>query len=168
MNAEKHLESILAEIMRLRTENDSLREELRRDHLTGIFNERALLEHVEDSPYPGWFIFIDGDHFGKLNKELGHEAVNMYIVEFAEWLRGQVRGMKRMGDVADAIAIRKHGDEFLAWVSNKKGARRIRDLCRTWRSGDGRVTVSAGIGRDVNSASRRCTLHKESKRENSR
>lgn len=152
------VEELLSEIRRLQEENAALRQQVRRDRLTGIHNQRALEEFIEASRFPGYYIFCDMDDLGKLNKTLGHDVVNEYIREFGEWLAQNVRGARITGM---AMESRKHGDEFLCWCSNKKGAMRIRNAVRAWRSQDGRVTCSAGIGPDKRTADMNCTLFKE-------
>lgn len=152
------VEELLSEVKRLQEENAALRQQVRRDRLTGIHNQRALEEFIEASRYPGYYIFCDMDGLGKLNKTIGHEAVNEYIREFGEWLADNVRDARIDGM---AMESRKHGDEFLCWCSNKKGAMRIRNAVRAWRSNDGRVTCSAGIGPDKRTADMNCTRFKE-------
>lgn len=145
---------------KLEEENRMLREELRTDRLTGIPNERALEEFVAARRCSGYYIFSDMDGMGLLNKhpDFGHDRVNDYIREFGEWLRKNVRSENL------SIASRKHGDEFLVWCSNKKGALRIRNSIRSWQSKDGRVTVSAGMGRDVQTADCNMSRFKEERK----
>lgn len=159
-------------LKRLELENAELRRQLRVDLLTQLYNGRALREFVESSRYDGYFVFADGDGMGALNKDLGHSVVDAYIVEFGAWLQSQVRyvrdGRTEYGGVerrrnpctADAWASREHGDEFLVWCSNQRGALRIRNAIRRWHSVDGRVTFSAGMGRDIDTADGNCTAFK--------
>jgi GGDEF domain-containing protein len=165
--------TIAREMKRLREENTRLREQLRRDRLTGIYNELALDEYVQNSRYEGYYVFADGDGMGTLNKTLGHDAVNDYIAEFGQALRKMTRYVRdgydghdrrRVPATADAIAIRKHGDEFIAWCSNKRGALRIRNTIRKWKSKDGVVSFSAGMGRTKQIADENCTAWKRLKK----
>jgi len=168
--------ALLVDIQRLEDENTALRKQLRIDRLTGIYNDRALEEYVAASRYEGYYVFADGDGMGALNKTLGHEVVNEYIHEFGTWLRAQVRYIRdghveydgverrRTPATADAIAVRKHGDEFLVWCSNKRGALRIRNAIRNWRSSDGRVTFSAGLGKDLQTADMNCSDYKKERK----
>lgn len=153
------VEELLSEIRRLTKENASLREQARTDRLTGIFNTTALEEHIAASRYDGYYIFADMDGMGALNKTLGHERVNEYLREFGAWLRQNTRAA-RASVQCDAIAIRKHGDEFLVWCSNKKGALAIRNRIRKWASIDGRLTCSAGMGRELEIADENCSAFK--------
>lgn len=171
--SELALLALASELERLERANTELREEVRRDHLTGAYNLRALLEHVDASRYEGWYVFADGDGLGRLNKTVGHDTVNRYIVEFGDWLRQQTRyvrdgfdGVERRRNpaTADAIATRFGGDEFVIWCSNKRGALRIRNAIRTWRSRDHLVSFSAGMGRDRAIADSNCTHFKERRR----
>ena len=176
MAISNQVDSMLQEIVRrvrsLEEENARLREELRIDHLTGIFNMLAFKERVEESRYPGYYVFADGDGMGRLNKhpDYGHDRVNGYIKEFGNWLRTETRAIRdgytgeerRVRPVmADAIAVRKHGDEFLVWCSSRRGAVRIRNAIRRWRSADGVVTFSSGMGKCIKSADANCTAWKE-------
>lgn len=170
------VEGLEAENAGLRQEVVDLRRDQRVDRLTGIYNTLAMEEYVEASRYDGYYIFADGDGMGVLNKdpEVGHDRVNEYIAEFGAWLRSQTRYIRdgfdgeerrRTPACADAIAVRKHGDEFLVWASNKRGAMRIRNAIRTWSSADGRVTFSAGLGPDKATADMNCTDFKKRRKE---
>lgn len=165
--------SVVDTIESLEEENTQLRQQLRIDRLTGIYNERALEEYVAASRYEGYYIFADGDGIGELNKTIGHEAVNIYISEFGTWLRSQVRyvrdgfdgfNRRRLPGTADAIGVRKHGDEFMVWCSNKRGALRVRNAIRRWRSADGQVTFSAGMGKDRQTADMNCSDFKRKRK----
>lgn len=172
--ADQALAYLGSEIRRLEAENAELREELRRDQMTGLYNARALKEFVAGSPWPGWYVFADGDGIGKLNKTVGHDRVNEYILEFGTWLRSVTRhvregykGEERRAQplASDAWAIRRHGDEFLVWCSSKMGALRIRNAIRRWRSKDGIVSWSAGMGKDTQTADANCTEFKKRRKD---
>jgi len=150
------VDELLTEIRRLTEENDALRQQVRTDRLTGIFNIHALEEHIESSRYEGYYIFADMDGMGVRNKIQGHDFVNGYIKEFGRWLSKTTRAA-RGGMPCDAIAIRKHGDEFLVWCSNKRGSVAIRNRIRQWCSEDGEVTCSAGLGRNIQTADMNCS-----------
>lgn len=155
---------LLEEIRRLSEENDKLRHQIRTDRLTGIFNMQALEEYIAKSRYEGYYIFCDIDGMGVLNKTLGHEHVNGLIKEFGVWLRTNTRSVRDRGP-CDAIAIRKHGDEFLVWCSNKRSATAIRNRIRAWRSQNGEITCSAGMGRTMEIADANCSNFKRQRKE---
>lgn len=142
-----------------------LHEQVRTDRLTGIYNMVAMEEHIAASRYEGYYVFADLDEMGKRNKSCGHDRVNKYIAEFGQWLRATTRGI-RGNTPCDAIAIRKHGDEFLVWCSSKRGSIAIRNRIRQWTSKDKTVTCSAGIGRDVKTADLNCSRFKKTRKQN--
>lgn len=150
---------LLEEFRRLKAENEKLHQQVRTDRLTGIFNMQALEEYIAKSRYEGYYIFCDIDGMGALNKVRGHEYVNDLIKEFGVWLRTNTRTVRDRGP-CDAIAIRKHGDEFLVWCSNKRSAVAIRNRIRQWRSENGDITVSAGMGKTMEIADGNCSEFK--------
>jgi GGDEF domain-containing protein len=157
------VEELLSELRRLTEENDLLRQQVRTDRLTGIFNVQALEEYIAGSRYEGYYVFADMDGLGILNKILGHGVVDEYIKEFGLWLRSNTRAA-RAALPCDAIAIRHHGDEFLVWCSNKKGSAAIRNRIRGWASQDGEVTCSAGMGRELAIADANCSEFKRKRK----
>jgi len=80
------------------------------DPLTGLYNQRYLLRHLEGlleraPPPPVSLLMIDVDHFKAVNDALGHAAGNEALRAIAETLRGQVRAF-------DTLA-RYGGEEFV-------------------------------------------------------
>lgn len=154
-------------------ERDAAVELSRRHAKTGLFNLRAFEEFVRASRWDGYYVFADGDGIGALNKdpEVGHDRVDEEIAAFAQWLRRQVRyvrgeavewdGVERRRRAAssDAICCCFGGDEFLVWSSSQKGALRIRNAIRRYRSAAG-VTWSAGMGQTRKDADERCSAFK--------
>lgn len=126
--------------------------QLHTDDLTGIPNMRALEDHTKADG--GYYVFADMDKMGAMNKTLGHDRVNDYLKEFADWLSRNVRE-------SDSIACRKHGDEFLCWLPTRAGAASVRDRIRVWRSMDGRAKCSAGIGTTQHQADLNCSRSKK-------
>jgi diguanylate cyclase (GGDEF)-like protein/PAS domain S-box-containing protein len=86
-----------------------------RDGLTGLFNRRhfdATLEHLlqrrarnPSSAEPMAAIMFDLDHFGKFNKEHGHQAGDAVLRAFAGTLLGRLRASDLVG--------RYGGEEFV-------------------------------------------------------
>lgn len=158
-------EEVVDAINALVEENKRLREQIRTDRLTGIYNQRALEEAMAESRYEGWLVFVDLNGLKRVNDELGHRAGDEVIIEFGVWLRMTTRAARDKVR-CDAIAIRAHGDEFLVWTTNKRAARAIRDRVRRWRSQNGVTTASAGIGRDKHSADAAMYIDKQHRRGN--
>ena len=97
---------------RLLGENENLlREQSVRDHLTNLFNRRYLeetlareLRRAERNGSQLGVIMLDIDHFKQLNDSLGHAAGDALMRELGALLRSRIRE-------AD-IACRYGGDEF--------------------------------------------------------
>jgi len=98
----------------LREANLRLRELAVRDGLTGLFNHRTLVEHLDleiarSKRYGRRFclLFLDLDNFKAINDRLGHQAGDAVLVGLAELLRPGPEGMRRSDFVA-----RYGGEEF--------------------------------------------------------
>lgn len=103
--------SILEELEALRRENDDLKQALRTDMLTGLFNYRHLLDALEweiertrRSRAPTSLIMLDLDHFKQVNDTWGHEVGNMALALIAEVMRKTLRKVD--------IPCRFGGEEF--------------------------------------------------------
>lgn len=126
------------------------------DQLTGLYNRRYMLEHLQSwmqrAGREGEAVSIvafDIDHFKAVNDEFGHEAGDLVLQQFAERLRLNIRPKD--------IACRPGGEEFLVIMPETatelatKGAERIRHAIAAEpfiveRSNqDIHVTVSAGV-----------------------
>jgi diguanylate cyclase (GGDEF)-like protein len=86
------------------------------DILTGLCNRRGLLargaaavEHAQRSERPLALLFLDLDHFKRINDTLGHQAGDEVLREVARRLDASVRG-------SDVVA-RQSGDEFVVVLS---------------------------------------------------
>lgn len=85
---------------------EQLREQVKRDILTGCFNRRALPEILRLAQGNGGSIlFFDIDHFKRINDELGHHVGDRCLIRFASALH-------RCFTPDDHI-IRYAGDEFV-------------------------------------------------------
>lgn len=89
----------------------------RLDPLTGLMNSRAFREladlelmRARRSEYPLTLLYLDLDHFKKLNDRLGHVAGDAILVTFARALENGVR--------ATDIVCRIGGDEFVVLLPN--------------------------------------------------
>ena len=86
------------------------------DPLTGLCNRRGLMargaaavEHARSSGRPLALLFLDLDHFKRINDTLGHHAGDEVLREVARRLDASVRG-------SDVVA-RQSGDEFVVVLS---------------------------------------------------
>ena len=125
-----------------------------RDPLTGLCNrrefERALAEYHGDGSRPAppaTLIYVDLDHFKRLNDTLGHAAGDAALKHVAYLLEAAVRD----GDLVARIG----GEEFAVWLprteaaSGLEVAERIRESIAgstwMWRSSPYIVTTSCGV-----------------------
>jgi diguanylate cyclase (GGDEF)-like protein len=105
----------------LRVEAEKNAEEIKQlafyDILTGLPNRRLLLERLERSFVQSWrtgkrsaVMFIDLDHFKKLNDTLGHDMGDILLTQVADRLKASVRE-------SDTVS-RFGGDEFVVILEN--------------------------------------------------
>jgi diguanylate cyclase (GGDEF)-like protein len=130
-----------------------LQREAQTDPLTGLGNRRALrvqlVRLVEEANVQGQFLaalWIDVDHFKKINDELGHAAGDACLAFLGKLLRSSLRDRD--------CAFRNGGDEFVVLMPGAssdvgtKVAERIRSLFGqlAWpHTGTGRPTLSIGV-----------------------
>jgi len=117
----------------------------RSDALTGLGNRRAFDEALSDecirarrNAQPLTLVYIDLDHFKRVNDELGHDAGDQVLCQLAAAVRQVVRGHIDR-------AFRLGGDEFALLLPGSSAAQahavvdRIRDCCAggngVWRQG---------------------------------
>ena len=89
------------------------------DPLTGLANREALIRRVEDrivqqrrrgDPRPFGVLFVDINHFKKINDEFGHDMGDAVLQELGRRLSAAVR--------ADDLVARYAGDEFLVMLDS--------------------------------------------------
>jgi diguanylate cyclase (GGDEF)-like protein len=113
------LASSATAIMRVVLEHEAIQRELARqartDPLTGLLNRRSFVEEVnrridrlDREDLPGTLMYVDLDHFKRLNDCCGHDVGDEALVQTAALLRKTVRP-------ADVVA-RLGGDEFALWL----------------------------------------------------
>ncbi len=90
----------------------SLREQSIHDSLTGLYNRRYMedslereLRRAERHVTPVAVVGMDLDHFKDINDTLGHEAGDVFLAAFGEFLRAHIR--------TEDIACRYGGEEFV-------------------------------------------------------
>jgi diguanylate cyclase len=145
ITAQKHMEELL--IM----QNQKLDEMSRTDYLTGLNNRRVLFEKLDHETKranrtndPLSILFLDIDHFKKVNDVHGHSTGDSVLVEIANLLRSSVR-------VTDFVG-RYGGEEFMVILPacNSDGAMKVAEKIRVAIQesdfGDGlKITISGGI-----------------------
>jgi diguanylate cyclase (GGDEF)-like protein len=101
--------------LKLKEVNDKLAYQSLRDPLTGLFNRRSLLEHMEQRQHGerrtkapqlcDGFILLDIDFFKQINDKYGHAAGDAVLIEIARRLTGLTR--------TNDMVWRWGGEEFL-------------------------------------------------------
>ena len=150
----------------LRLETRSLAEIARTDPLTGALNRKGLADELmrivrlgEDDAFPMTLVFIDIDHFKRINDGLGHDTGDQVIRGLAELVRSAVQ--------REDLFARWGGEEFLLVFRDTPGpngaaiAERLRERIAdaAWPA-DLRITCSFGVaewhrGEDLNEGIKR-------------
>lgn len=123
------LQELHLRYVQLERQNASLAHRAHHDSLTGLPNRdyfekrlEAALQEVHASQGSMAVLFLDNDHFKKLNDQHGHAAGDQMLIEVAQRIRAQLRE-------TDLVA-RIGGDEFavlLAPVRGQEDALRVAD-----------------------------------------
>lgn len=126
------------------------------DEVTGLFNQRKLVEDLEyyinrfQHDQKGFsLLFIDIDYFKNVNDQYGHVVGSQLLIDMAAVLKTQLR--------SSDLVYRYGGDEFIVLLPNskldetKKIALRISEAVKSaqFAIGDGRnyqLSLSVGIG----------------------
>ena len=132
----------------------TLREQVRRDGLTGLLNHRACHERLREALADGdpvAVVLLDLDHFKVINDAHGHAEGDRVLAATAERLRSVVRA----GDTVGRLG----GEEFVlilpgADVRCRRGLRRARS-CRAGRADRARPAAGRVRGRGRRSDRRR-------------
>jgi len=110
--------SALAEInVQMIRETRTIMAQAQRDSLTMLYN-RTYLEQNLDNQFtlsintcqPLTVIFVDVDHFKKINDTFGHASGDIVLIEVARTIQAAIRNYD--------IAVRYGGDEFVALLAN--------------------------------------------------
>lgn len=120
------------------------------DHLTGLYNRRALIDLIErdllEAPDRGILIMIDIDYFKRVNDTHGHQAGDEVLKAFTTRLSGSLPVGARLA--------RFGGEEFALWYpGNGPKARYLAECLRAellsapvvWRAHSIPLTASFGI-----------------------
>ena len=108
-----------AALIRVVLEHEAIQRELARqartDPLTGLLNRRSFLDELrrrvdrlDREGQVGTLLYMDLDHFKRLNDTCGHEVGDEALVIAATMLRATVR--------ATDLVARLGGDEFATWM----------------------------------------------------
>lgn len=104
----------------LRQREEIIRKQATHDELTGLPNRRLYYDRLTSAIAEArrykkkvGVVFIDLDHFKKINDTLGHEAGDKFLRAVAELFQAQIRGI-------DTLA-RLGGDEFALGLPNLEG-----------------------------------------------
>lgn len=133
---------------------ESLRDQARRDPLTGLANRRDMLEQLDNQVNrakrygePFSVIVADVDHFKDVNDKFGHHAGDIVLTRVADQLRATLRTQDWCG--------RWGGEEFLICLphTDLNGASVVAEKLRTnvaaatvnHEGSEIRVTVSLGV-----------------------
>lgn len=102
---------IYDEVARLRRENLELKEKVRTDHLTGLYNVRHLhdaldqeIERTKRTQHPTTLIILDLDHFKAVNDTYGHVVGDQALKHVADIIQDSIRRLD--------ISCRYGGEEF--------------------------------------------------------
>ena len=113
------LASAVTTLVRIVLEHEAIQRELakqaRTDPLTGLLNRRSFVEEItrrldrlDREGLPGTLMYVDLDHFKRLNDGCGHDVGDCALVAVGVLLRTAVRP-------SDVVA-RLGGDEFAMWL----------------------------------------------------
>src|SRR5882724_2352057 len=163
LNALKAIASLFAQVQARVLAEEQLRYLAEHDDLTGLYNRRALLAHLDKrldagEPGPVSVLFFDLDRLKAINDYLGHTAGDWFIRVLAERLREGADGPN--------LIARLGGDEFVVVPASPMGSDTAEALAYRLQSAlcervpiDGEMltrTVSIGValgvpGRDTTS-----------------
>lgn len=111
------LAGTLMDITERKKSEDTIRQMAFQDVLTGLPNRRLLMDRLQRAveanvrnKQHGALLFLDLDHFKKLNDSLGHDVGDLLLQQVAERLKNSVRGV-------DTVA-RLGGDEFVVLIED--------------------------------------------------
>ncbi|HRH79736.1 MAG TPA: GGDEF domain-containing protein [Thiobacillaceae bacterium] len=135
--AKRDNQSLQANLEATRQEAEQLRDELEQhrrdaliDPLTGLFNRRALEQHLESlwpesEERPLAVLLLDIDHFKRINDTYGHAVGDVVIRHVADTMRKCIRG--------EDVAVRYGGEEFMVLLPSTPldGAVKVAEAIRT-------------------------------------
>lgn len=148
-----YVDRSLSYFMRMRAYNRKLHELATRDPLTGVMNARAYYAACDQQirlgqrhGRPFSVLFVDLDHFKRINDTLGHAAGDEVLRTVAQTLRQSVRGSDLLGRIG--------GEEFSVFLPETdlngatqlaEGLRSAIEACRPMVGNEG-IQITASIG----------------------
>lgn len=130
------------------------------DHLTKSFNRRHIMEvltrersRADRSGSIFSILLFDLDHFKRINDRYGHLIGDQILSDFANRVKGELRGMDMVNTTEHKRSFGRYGgEEFIAVLPGtdlsgaKRCAERIREIIADQEFRDRyKVTVSAGV-----------------------
>lgn len=131
----------LASALKNALEFKALKELSMRDSLTGLFNRRVLegvllIESERRDPVQHSMVMIDLDDFKLINDTYGHQAGDVVLAEFGDFLRKNCRGSD--------LAVRYGGEEFAVLVTATAAADAAEFAQRLMRNLQEKVFIAMG------------------------
>ncbi len=125
-----HFIAVRTDITELKALEASLRHVATTDALTGLQNRAMLTQHTALRPRGitgrcTAALYIDIDHFKRINDTLGHPIGDQVLRETARRIQSTIRSADELGGTPDSsVAARMGGDEFVVLLH---GLRRLAD-----------------------------------------
>lgn len=137
-------------IVRLRNERNQLRSRASTDSLTGALGRRALEEAVQAeyrAQKPFAVLFVDIDHFKRVNDTFGHQTGDLVLREVALTLQEGRRGSDACGRYGgeEFVMVLRQVNVQQALVAAERHRERVRSMTFEEFGGPPRVTVSIGV-----------------------
>jgi diguanylate cyclase (GGDEF)-like protein/PAS domain S-box-containing protein len=154
--------SIVQDISQRKAMERELTSAVRLDKLTGLASRTLFMERlqwairrVRSGGQPFAVLFLDFDHFKRINDSLGHEVGDELLRQIGDRLRRALRASDAMSDEFDGnLVARFGGDEFVILLNDaRSGAdvgkladRLLNFLAAPYHVGDREVHLTASIG----------------------
>jgi diguanylate cyclase (GGDEF)-like protein len=155
--------SIVQDISQRKAMERELTAAARRDRLTGLANRTLFMERLQwairrvraGDGHRFAVLFLDFDHFKRVNDTLGHEAGDEMLQQVGERLRQALRASDAMSDEPDSnVVARFGGDEFIILLNDvragtdvgKVADRLLNFLTTAYTVGGREVHSTASVG----------------------
>lgn len=159
---------VIQDVTQLKEAEEEIRLLAFYDGLTGLANRMLFLDRLEHSIATAKrnnqkfaLLYLDLDHFKRVNDSLGHHIGDLLLKNIAETLKKNIRGadtVTRLGtQTVDSIIARLGGDEFTILLSDtgdtdsvaKVAERLIRAISTTYGCEGHEVSATGSIGISV-------------------
>lgn len=151
----QRMSSIQKNLSHVKKKLAEAQEDIRKDHLTGAFNRKffeekiaAYYEQFQTENVPVSLLFLDIDHFKRINDNYGHDVGDLVLKEF-------VKTLKSLNIQVESLVARTGGEEFALVLPNsdlkiavdvaQTTLDTIRSLRVITRDNSLRFTVSIGV-----------------------